>query len=660
MKTMLLVLLTAAVAAAEPAALALADGYATSRPRLLLDAAGVAGLAERAKGRPEMWLPVLAAAQRAAAAVPDAATVRDGKTYHRIDTLLAAAVAFRVTGEASHRDTAIAWMRNHAAVDVWGTGWRQNVDIPANWYMYYIALAYDLLYADIPAAERTAIATGLGAHAEAVYRQWRGESDMSYDQNHTYVPMVGLAAAALALLGEDERAPGWLAFADDMMRRCRSVLPADGWYYEGTGYWEYAFHWHVRYADLLARATGRPVHDLPMFRANHLFAAHLSLPGAPFVFDIGDTGKGAGHRDAKPRFGRKGFLYRLASVFHDPQIQGVADTLLARGGDWDDPAMQFLWYDPGVPSQPMSALPTSHRFDDFGVITWRSSWDADATVAMFRCGPPVGYAAEAAMARMPEWRPNTGHVHPDIGMFWLYAHGGYLATDTGYTGRKRTADHNTILVDGRGMGHDRSYWAMSGFPDLSIPYATWTGAKLENVRLEASYAYAVGDFSAVHGIPGLRLRRHFLTTRDATIVVDDLAGDAPHSYSSVLHADAAFTEIAPGVHRSEAGPARLLHYALDGDASIVATGPATVFSFVRPNEGQDEQRGFQLTCTSPQPVLRQRFLAVLLPLAAGSAEPQAVERVACDDARAVVRIRWTAERATTIAIDLAHGTVAVE
>lgn len=652
--------LVAVVSGAEAQAVAVLAPYAAARPRLLLDGAAVPTLVERARRRPDQWQPVIAAAKRLIGAVPDAKVVREGKTYYRIDGILAASLAYLVSREPDYRDGSIAWMRAHAVADVWGTGWRENVDIPANWYMYYIALGYDLLHQDIPEADRRVIAEGLGRHAEAVYQSWKKETTFPYDQNHTYVPMVGLAAAALALVGEDPRAEGWLACAAGIMGRCREVLPADGWYYEGTGYWEYAFHWHLRYADLISRATGQAAYELPMFRENHLFAAHLSLPGAPFAFDIGDTGKGAGRRSLKPRFGRMGALFGLAAAFRNPGIQGVAEGLLARGGDWDDPGMQFLWCDPGVASIPMTVLPTAHCFQDAGVITWRSGWDADATIAMFRCGPPLGYAAQAKLERMPEWRPNTGHVHPDIGMFWLYARGAYLATDTGYSGRKRTRDHNTILVDGQGMGADFNFWVYSGFPQRDIPYATWTGAKLVNVRLEPAYAYAMADFSGVYGIPGLRIHRHFLASRDAIVVLDDLGGDKPHVFTSLVHADNVFTEVAPGVHRSDAGSARLLHYVLNPADCTIATASAEVFSFVKPNEGKDEQRGYQLTLTSPQPTVRQRFLSVLVPVAAREAEPLGVEQAARDEDRVQVRIRHAAGPMTSITIDVRQGAATLE
>lgn len=100
---------------------------------------------------------------------------------------------------------------------------------------------------------------------------------------------MALTAAALVLADEVPDAREWLRRSSAVMRRCRYVLSEDGYYYEGFGYWMYALHWHVRYADLMSRATGEKLYDLPALRDNWWFAIHMSLPGAPGGFDVGDS-----------------------------------------------------------------------------------------------------------------------------------------------------------------------------------------------------------------------------------------------------------------------------------------------------------------------------------------------------------------------------------
>ncbi len=98
----------------------------------------------------------------------------------------------------------------------------------------------------------------------------------------------------------------------------------------------------------------------------------------------------------------------------------------------------------------MSAIPNSYYFRDNDTAFWRSDWTKDATAFAFRCSPPEGHEATNLLPRIPDWKANTGHAHPDANSFIIYAHNRYLTGDTGYTGIKLTSDHNTVLADERG------------------------------------------------------------------------------------------------------------------------------------------------------------------------------------------------------------------
>lgn len=607
--------LACASAHAEPfAPVELTAGYAGRHPRLLFRAEDKDALREKTSRIPDLWAPVLQQARGLGGHIPDRDAIRTGAKYWRAEWILSGALAAWLTDDAGCGDDAAAWMVAHCREDTWGVGWRENIDLQASWYLYYIALSYDLLFDRLSADERDAIRKGLEAHARAIYDA-RETGRQTYDQNHTYIPATALATAALALADETPDAALWLAYSRDLMDKCRRVLPPDGYYYEGTGYWEYALHWHVRYADVLARATGASLHDLPFFRNNTLYPLHLSLPGPPWLVDIGDAESRPGARTAALALGRKGILYRYASVFRDGVAQALAERYREQGAASEDPAMTFLWYDPSVAPTDLAAQPTHHHFEDFGVVTWRSSWDADATVCMFKCGPSSGYSAADGLAELPTWRPNTGHVHPDIGMFWIHARGAYLAGDTGYTSRKKTRDHNTLLVDGKGMGADGTYWVYSGFPDRDIPYSKWTPARIEKLHLEHGYAYAMGDFSTVYPeeLGRLTVRRHFVATRDFIVVRDELGGDRPHEFTWLLHADNAFEETAPRVFETTLGGARLTAHVLRPAPPRSSTGPAMVFQKGKPHEGVEEPRGHELALTTDGAVPAAEFVVVLVP-----------------------------------------------
>ena len=156
-----------------------------------------------------------------------------------------------------------------------------------------------------------------------------GRERFTFDQNHTYIPATALTAAALALLGDVPEADNWLKHAYAAMRRCRYTLGDDGYYFEGDGYWSYALHWHVRYADLIARATGEKALNLPALRDGWKFPLYLSLPGGPYAFDIGDAGRWTGAKRTNVSPNNFDMLWDEASVLRSGAARAAADLCQA-------------------------------------------------------------------------------------------------------------------------------------------------------------------------------------------------------------------------------------------------------------------------------------------------------------------------------------------
>jgi hypothetical protein len=625
------------------------EGYAGRHPRLLFGAEDIQALKDKAKASPALWQKVLDHARGLGDAAPPEEEARTGAHYWRIPRVLSGALAHVVTGDKGYSDAAVRWMTAYCKVDTWGTDYRPNVDLQASWHLYYIALAYDILYPELTEEERGVIRSGLASHARAIYLSLQPPQEFRYEQNHTFIPASALAAAAFALLGEEQEAEQWVRLSYAMLRRSRYTLGEDGYYYEGMGYWAYALHWHVRYADILSRATGEPAHELPVLRQNYLSALHLTLPGPPFEFDIGDMGRGALSRPRDYGLNYRALLYRLASVFKDGACMATADRLAALGSSGDDPAMNFLWYDSAVRPANVEDLPTYHYFPDHDIVTWRSSWGPDATCCMFKCGPPEGHLAAGKLSKLDDWTMNSGHVHPDIGMFWLYARRHYLAVDTGYTAAKKTSDHNTLLVDGVGQGVDSSYWVYRGWP-----YSTFDAVRMRKVHLEKGYGYAMGDMSAAYPqdkLGKLAIRRHVLMTERCLIVLDDISAEKEHTYSWLLHSDQDLKQTG-GPIVTEAGDARLLTYVLSPREARVSMGPAIVNAGNAPGPGEPQQRGYQLTVENAAKDSSTRFLVVLIPAAEQEKDPLRVAGTRLDDGAAQVEITWPDAGTERITVDL--------
>ncbi|WP_269540227.1 DUF4962 domain-containing protein [Cerasicoccus fimbriatus] len=600
----------------------LAPDYATQHPRLLFFEKDRAALQQRAKDEPELWRAVIAHANGIKHNPPDEARIRKGDKYWRAEYMQSGALAWFVTGDAAYRDGTIAWMKAFCAVDVWGTGFRDNVDLQAAWYLYHISIAYDILYDEIPAHDRTAIEQGIIDHAEALYAVHAGDEGhkIRYDQNHTYIPTTALTAAALTLYGRVDAAKKWLNQSAAILRRSRYVQSEDGYYYEGFGYYVYALHWQVRAAELLSRATDENYFELPVLRDTWMNALYLSLPGDAGAYDIGDcfSWSKTGERNGLS-VNNHTMMWAIASANGSPENQTAGNFYQARKPDLDYPAAAFLWFDPAIEPAPFDTIPPYHYFPDHDIVSWRSGWDDDATCVLFRCGPPLGHAAMDKLGELDDWIMNCGHVHPDIGAFWLYAKGQYLALDTGYLARKWTEDHNTLLIDGKGQGIDGSYWN-----DRGADYGIFDRAHIDVVELTDEYFLARGEFGSAYTpqVAGVELHRTVAGTKDWMLVFDEMSANDAHALTWICHTEAPFKQVGES-YVATMSRASLAVTPLSPRALTPTMQPAMVEFGSGPQNPQPVQTGYELLLTMPEPQSKAYIANLLTPLDPDEAPPTA-------------------------------------
>jgi hypothetical protein len=629
----------------------LVEGYASKHPRLLFSADDRADLQKRAVERPDLWNAVLDSAKtvKVLDSVPTPEVIRSGAKYWRSEKMQSGALAWFVTGEKEYRDGAVRWMLAHAKEKVWGDTYRPNLDLVASWYLYHMAVGYDILKGEMSDEERTLIRDSLAEHARLIYLSldpYNTKDKIRYDQNHTYIPTVALASASLALLEDAPEAKYWLTRSYAVLRRSRYVLSEDGYYYEGFGYWTYALNWHARGAELLARATGEKLFDIPALRDTWLFGLHLSLPGKTGAYGIGDVGGWTDGKLTGFQVNNYSMLWEIASRTGSQPSRMVGDLYYSRQAEKDYPSTAFLWFNPRVEPASLDKIEPYHYFPDHDVIAWRSGWDADATSYLFRCGPPLGHKAAAKIGQLKDWTMNCGHVHPDIGAFWMFAKGAYLAVDTGYTAEKWTKDHNTLLVDEKGQAMDGAYWNERG-----VPYADLDAARISSQFLSADYGFARGEFGSVYKrqIPGVKLFRTLLMTKRWLLVVDDMESDQPRKLTWLCHSAVEFQpEGAAFIARQP--KASLAVVPLAPGKVEAKPEPTMVVAGKKPGGGTPEQRGFKLGLRSPEAAGKTRFINLLLPLGPDEKVPE-VGQVKDEGGTVSLQIKWPDGKVESIRLD---------
>lgn len=617
-------------------------------PRLFFTAEDLPKLRERAKGADkELWQEVLKEVESFGKDVPDVNDedlYKSGLAVRKKGTMTQYSLAFRISqvsfaytidGDEKYLNLAKKLALAACEMPLWGYKTNKpNVDLPPAHLLYAVAFAYDVLFDKLTKSEKEIIKNKLIKQGRLMYDyfKYKQGKKYTYSQNHTWIPMVGLAIAAYVLIDETDETKDWAKLSRAVFDRTMLTFGTDGYFYESFHYFGFAFRWMIRYFDAHKQVTGENLY-LPMkpkFEQMKYFAMHSILPDRENVFDFADVGDGALNRNNVSKreklYGEYDILYRFAGIYQDSKAQTIADFIRTETNlETREPMWAFINHDANLKSALISEIPTQVYFNDNGTVFWRSDWSKNATAFAFRCAPPEGHHAAQLAKQISDWRENTGHAHPDANSFIIYAKGKYLTGDTGYLGIKNTDDHNTVLVNNRGQAKDGVY---EMFKEVS-------NENLDNIRIAEiwgtnDYFYVRGEAaSAYYEDLGLKkFNRHFLyVAPDYFVVWDELETDKPSDFTFLLNAD---REIKLGGNSAELineNAALRVVRVLPNDAKssvvpqmIQARGlPGSV------DKGDAEQRGVQMQTVSTQKQSNFEFLHFLQPFVV--AEKNALPKV---------------------------------
>jgi hypothetical protein len=213
--------------------------------------------------------------------------------------------------------------------------------------------------------------------------------------------------------------------------------------FEGPMYALVTLDWVYLFADLLRRNGGENLFATlrPRFEAVADALAALQLPGF-----IGYNG----FQDCRSLIQRHPMPWLLLSADALGRPQDRALWAAAMPGDHrglpadDAPAatlldnhrglLDLLWWDGGPPEPDALRLPPAFVGEGAAVAQFRSSAGADAV-----CATVLG---QGRSHNVPD------HAHADAGHFSIFAHGDYLAYDTGYFNFDEDT-HSVVLIDGK-------------------------------------------------------------------------------------------------------------------------------------------------------------------------------------------------------------------
>ncbi len=181
-------------------------------PRVFLTQAEIDALKEKAKVQKTLWQIALGRV-RPLSTRPPPPPAEERRAQNEVGLGIAeAAFVYKMTGEKKYLDAAKKYMDAACSYDIWGyASNKPNVDLAAGHLLYGMGCAYDLLYNDLTKIERDKYRAKLAIQARLMYEFFKPKSGKTYaySQNHTFIPISGLAITAYALMGETDDAKDW-------------------------------------------------------------------------------------------------------------------------------------------------------------------------------------------------------------------------------------------------------------------------------------------------------------------------------------------------------------------------------------------------------------------------------------------------------------------
>ncbi len=452
-----------------------------------------------------------------------------------------------LTGDKQSFEQALGYMKFLLSLENWETGKEADSGMSAANIMVGAALLYDWLYHDLEPEFRSQYRKKLIHHARSMYHggHLKKRPGTHYWQNdpannHRWHRNAGLALCALAVYeGEPELA--WLI--TELKKELAYVvrwLPPDGTSHEGPSYFIFGGN-HLTvglHASDICFGTKYLKH--PYFKNGPLFRMHTVTPGLKDTFPFGDGGGFGAYNN---------FLYRAANTHGLKDAQsGLQKLNELHPAAFDFAWFSLIWLDPDLQGGDFKRLAKTAFFPDLGLAFMRDGWNEKNTAAMFKCGPFGGYKLNEFRNTNNFTYINVAHDDPDANSFLLWADGALLAETSRYSKHKKSHNHNTILVNGKGQSSrgrpEGGTWTQPATGKTDMTEMARITTLKEEGDIFVIEGEAAGSYPALRRIrPALsRYRRTFIWVKSRYILVlDDIRAPEEVEFTWLMQSGAITT-----------------------------------------------------------------------------------------------------------------------
>jgi oligo-alginate lyase len=443
------------------------------------------------------------------------------------DMGLTLGLLFHLTGDKRYADKlreAMLYYANYVRWTAQSFGhrnppWYSELDTAK--FSFGFATGYDALYAVLSDADRKTIAdTMVRLSVLPVLNDWvlAGRRIHSFDSmGHNWwgVCVAGAGLCALALLGDDPRAQGWIDAMDagfeqwfiyhgNVLQNRVTTFERAGPSYEGVNYTKYGvteyLHYRLAWQNTYPGRKAAEMEPLDHVARFFLYTLYPTSAGSLAV-NFNDSSLEVDSTET--------ILLLIACGLGSPEASQYLKLIHTHPSAT---LVSLLRQYPMPPAQPDA--PNSCIYPDMGWAILRSSWKNDAALLAMKSG----YT----------WN----HAHADAGSFILFKDGWPLIIDSGTCAYDRpeyheyycqSRAHNVILFDGSGQP-----------PEDILCGCKFPGhlhSLIDGLGLKYVYADATGPMARWFS----RNYRHWIWSGDVILIIDDVGAHTAGQMDWLLH-----------------------------------------------------------------------------------------------------------------------------
>ena len=397
----------------------------------------------------------------------------------------------------------------------WNHPWMENRGFhtyyPLGQFAESFSIAYDLAWNEMSESERREVRQGLvNNFIRPAYESYVVDDLVTSNSSNWIAHIVGGALVAVAAIYGDDADYGdcepWLSGL--LLKQHKYITHAfgrDGSYGEGFRYFNFAMQSFAKTLPVIDRLFNIDFSG-PM-REGHLETLWTTNYGNNLTFSFGDTEPYLKQESTARWIGSQNGPMNSWAWLVEKTGDPVLAWLYHHLKDYDT-IQELLHETDAVPVKAPDTLGNVKFFHDVGTAVFRSGWDADDFLFVFRSGPFYN------------------HQHMDQGSFFL-ADYGRIFLEERYDGEHhyyddpiyrshtiQTIGHNSILID-------RNPQSQKTGDPANFAIGMNDQAELSSWLDTESFAFAAGDLERVYFRDVEKIRRNVLYIKPRTILLVD-------------------------------------------------------------------------------------------------------------------------------------------